>query len=410
MMDQDNLASSLYVDQVDPEELAQVVLETLGGAKYESVDEVIYYRPGHPPALYFVFKGNELRTVKAGPGLSADDIASIQTKIRTDLLDLGRKIVGRMIIFSAYPVTGHLRIGDFLQICPVPSHAPRPKDSGEGDHPFLIEFEVYDSPNLSIRIDRIYSQAQKLSLFLSAIAEGKVTFPSTSSHFSWVIRNDPKPQYEHMLEGYGYAEFQRHQKFFTECDAMPSIERVDDRKYFGQTSYEPGRPLQLPNSFDQLFNIFLQLRTPLQDKFSRAAYWYSLAQSQESSSASFLHLIQSIETLVPPAEVRQECTACKKELEGPTQRFKDFIDELVPAHSELNRARSQLYKLRSDLSHGRDICGRDLGRNNVPRSAEQMKQVFEAYQLARLALVNWLITQGARTNGSVQPSTIIPLA
>ena len=409
MMDKTTLSSSLYADRVDPEELSQVVLNTLGAAAYESADKVIYHRPGHPPALHFVFKGNELQEVMAGPGLSIDDISSIRTKIETDILDLKVKIVGRMILFSAYPVTGHLRIERFLKICPVPSHAPRPKDLGEGDHPFLIEFEVYDSPNLSIRINRIYSRAQKLSLFLSAIAEGWVTFPSISSHFRWVTRNDPKFQYEHMLEGYGYAEFQRYQEFFTECDDMPSIELVDDRKYFGQMNYELGRPLQLPNSFEQLFNIFLQLRTPIQDKFSRAAYWYSLAQSQESSSARFLHLVQSIETLVPPAEVRQECTACKKELGGPTQRFRDFLDRLVPAHSELNRARSQLYKLRSDLSHGRDICGRDLGRNLVPKSADQMTLVFEAYQLARIALINWLITQTSQAEGSDQPNADIPL-
>ena len=301
MMDQDALASSLYANQVDPEELTQVVLETLGAAAYESVDRVTYHRPGHLPALHFVFKGNELRTVKAGPGLSSDDISRIQTKIRTDILDLERKIIGRMILFSAYPVTGHLRIGDFLQICPIPCQAPRPKDPGEGDHPFLIEFEVYDSPNLSIRINRIYSRAQKLSLFLSAIAEGIVTFPSTSSHFRWVTRNDPKPQYEQMLEGYGYAEFQRYQEFFTECDATPLIELVDDHKYFGRLGFDPGRPLQLPNSFEQLFKIFLHLNPSLQEKFSRATYWYSLAQCQESSSARFLHLIQSIETLVPLA-------------------------------------------------------------------------------------------------------------
>jgi len=409
MLNQTELASSLYTDRVDAEELAQVVLETLGAAVYESVDEVIFHRPGHPPALHFVFNKNELRTVRAGSGLSADDIPSIQTKINTDLLNLERKIVGRMILFSTYPVAGHLRFGEFLQICPVPSHAPRPKDPGEGDHPFLIEFEIYDSPNLSIRINRIYSRAQKLSLFLSTIAEGRVMFPSTSSHFRWVTRNDPKSQYEHMLEGYGYAEFQRHQEFFTECVDMPFVELVEDRKYFGRRGYELGRSLQLPNSFEQLFNVFLQLSTPLQDRFCRAAYWYSLAQSQESSSARFLHLIQCIETLVPPTEVREECTACKRELGGPTQRFRDFLDKLVPAHSELNRARNQFYQLRSDLSHGRDIFGRDLGKNNVPRSMDQMMLVFEAYQLARFALINWLITQAPRVEPADQADADVPL-
>ena len=373
MIGQDDLTSSLYADQVDPDELAQVVLEALGAGAYESVDKVTYHRPGDPPALHFVFKENELRTIKAGPGLTSDDFSRIQTKIRTNILDVDRKIVGRMILFSVYPVTGHIRVGESIQIFPVPSHAPKPKDPAEGDHPFLIEFEIFDSPNLSIRMNRIYSRAQKLSLFLSVIAEGRVTFPNTSSHFRWVTTNDPKSQYEHMLEGYGYAEFQRHQDFFTECNDTPSIELVEDQKYFARMGYEVGRPLQLPKSFGQLLNIFLRLEIPRQNKFLRAAYWYSLAQMQESFSARFLHLIQGIETLVPPADVREECLTCQKELGGPTLRFRGFLDKLVPAHSELSRARSQFYKFRSDLSHGRDICGRDLGVNHVPRSVDQMK-------------------------------------
>ena len=337
--------------------------------------------------------------MRAGAELSVDDISGIQAKIRTEILDLGHKIVGRMILFSAYPVTGRFRIGNFLHICPVPGHAPRPKDPGEGDHPFLIEFEIYDSPNLSIRIDRIYSRAQKLSLFLNAIVKGSITVPSTDTHYRWVTRNDPKSQYEHMRESYGYAEFQPYQEFFTKCDAMPPIEFVDDVTYFGRMGYDLGRPLQLPNTFEQLFNTFLQLDIPLQEKFYRAAYWYNLAQSQESSSARFLHLIQCIETLVPPAEAGQECPECKMHRgKGPTTRFTEFLDKLVPAHSELARARRQLYKLRSDLSHGWDICGRDLLKNHSPKSMDQMMQVLEAYQLARIALINWLIEQAPKTN------------
>ena len=181
---------------------------------------------------------------------------------------------------------------------------------------------------------------------------------------------------------------------------MPLLELVEDKQYFARMGCEIGRPLQLPKSFHQLINIFRNLDPPRQNKFLRAAYWYSLAQMQESSSARFLHLIQAIETLVPPADVREECPACKRELIGPTKRFIELLDRLVPAHSELSRARKQFYKFRSDLSHGRDICGRDLGVNHVPKSADQTMLVFEAYQLARLALINWLNGQAPQSEAS----------
>ena len=398
MTDRNVLGSDLYTDQVDPEELAQVVLEVLGAGAYESADEVIYRRPGHPPALHFGFRKNELRTVKAGPGLSQDDIRSIQSKIRTDILDLNRKIVGRMILFSAYPVTGRLRIGNLLQVSPAPNHISTSKQSEKGYHPFLIEFEVCDSPNLSIRGYRISSKAQKLSLLLSLFAEGDVLVPSTSNHFRWISRNDPKSQYEQMLEEYGYGEFRPYQDMFTESDTLPNIELVDDRQYFRENGFALGYPLRLPVSFEELVRAFARLSPALQETFSRAGYWYHLAKRQESYSAYFLHLIQSIETLLPSAKARERCSECGKEKIGPTSRFNEFLNELVPAHSDLDQARKKLYTLRSNLSHGWDICGRDFGRIHLPNSMDQRTRVIEAYQLARFALINWL------NRYSVQPS------
>jgi hypothetical protein len=237
-------------------------------------------------------------------------------------------------------------------------------------------------------------------LFLGVIAEGLVMLPNTSSHFRWVTRNDPKSQYEHLLEGYGYSEFQRQQDFFTECNDVPLLELVEDKQYFARMGCEIGRPLQLPKSFHQLIAIFRNLDPPRQNKFLRAAYWYRLAQMQESSSARFLHLIQAIETLVPRPEVRKKCSECKKEMGGPTQRFREFLEKVVPAHPELSRTRNQFYEFRSDLSHGRDICGRDFGVNHVPNSADQTRLVFEAYQMARLALINWLIGQAPQLEAS----------
>lgn len=81
-MKQDDLLSLLFVGRVDPEELSQVVLESLGAAAYESENEVIYRRPGQHPALRFFFAEDRIRTVEAGPGLSVDDISSIRAKIK----------------------------------------------------------------------------------------------------------------------------------------------------------------------------------------------------------------------------------------------------------------------------------------------------------------------------------------
>jgi hypothetical protein len=71
----------------------------------------------------------------------------------------------------------------------------------------------------------------------------------------------------------------------------------------------------------------------------------------------------------------------------------EFLDKIVPAHHELSKGRKQLYKLRSDLSHGWDLFALDMRTAMAPKSSNQMMRTFEAYQLAKLALVNWLIGQ-----------------
>lgn len=406
----DDLVSFLRSNQVDADELAQVFLEFFGAAAYESASEVIYHRPGDLPAVHFFYNGDQLETITAGPGLSSSDILTVQGKITTDLLDLSRKIVGRQILFSAYPVTGYLKIGDCFQICPVPQSAPRPKDLWEGNHPLLIEFEVPDSPNLMIRANRVTARAQHFSLLLNAIAEGSIKSASSSQHYRWVIADIAGPRYEHLRDGYGFQDFQPWQESFTDCAVSPPIDLVDHHDYFKRIGHHLGRPFQLPNTFEQLFNTYLQLKTPMQEKFTRAAFWYKLSQNQESSSALFMHLIQCIETLLPPAEGGRVCPECNRHIgKGPTQRFTDFLDELVPAHLELAKGRKHLYKLRSDLSHGWDLFARDLKTAMNPKSSDQMLRILDAYQLARIALINWLIKQ-APQQPTPQASSVVPPA
>jgi hypothetical protein len=78
MNDQPSLLTSLFADQVDPLELGQIALETFGAGVYESVKEVIYHRPGEPPALRFLYLGERLQAIKAGPGLADGDIPKIR--------------------------------------------------------------------------------------------------------------------------------------------------------------------------------------------------------------------------------------------------------------------------------------------------------------------------------------------
>lgn len=391
MEDQLSLISELYADRVDPEELGQIVLETLGAAAYPSANEVVYRRPGLGPALHFFYSGDRLSAIEAGPSLSSTDIQAIKHKVQSDLINVSGNIIGRAVLLSEYPVKGHYAVPNILSISPVPESAPKPKESWERNFPFLLEFVTKDSPDFKIRMSRIASLALRLSLFLNVIVEGSIMQPNTSQRFRWVSRESEGRVYEHLREGYGYQGFQPWQESFTDLASIEVMELINHNEYFTRFGYETGRSLQLPNSIAELTSAYLGLDRVLQDRFIRAAYWYSLAQCQDSASARFLHLIQSIETLVPDAERGQTCSECRRTIDdGPTKRFVTFLDTMVPSHENLRKGRRHLYKLRSDLSHGWDLFSQDLRLASAPKSMDQMMQGYEANQLARLALVNWL--------------------
>lgn len=410
MSPQESLLSSLYTDVVDPEELSELVLETFGFAAYESEKEVVYHRPGEPVALRFLYSGDKIRQIEMGPGLSSTDISDIQAKIQTDLLDPSKKIVGRAILLSDCPVSGYYKHEHSLQICPPPEHAVKPKWAWEGGYPFLIEFQTYDSPNFAIRLNRISSSANRIFLFINSLSDVIIRPIPTPQRHVWVVRNEGGSLPERLQETYSIPGFQPWQDNYTEYVSAGKIDLVPHKEYFTRYGWQPGRPLQLPDTFDKLFSIYRNLSKPAQDKFVRAGYWYSLAQNQHSLSARFLHLIQCIETLVPNAESSQSCEKCGKDLgKGPTKRFVDFLDDLVPEHPDLAKERSQFYRLRSDLSHGWDLFTRDLRMAKDPKSTDQMMYSFKAYKLASIALVNWL-TRQAQTATPSQASSALPLA
>ncbi|MBK9949648.1 MAG: hypothetical protein IPP12_21065 [Nitrospira sp.] len=410
MNDRESLTSFLYVDQVDPEELAQIALEYFGGAIQESLETVAYHRTDQPPALKFFYSGDRLTTVEAGPGILDTDIANLQEKIKTELLDLSKKIVGRAILFSSSPVTGYLTVGSYFRICPVPDHAAKPKEQWNGGFPFLIEFEMHESPNHMVRVNRISSMAKKISLFLNAVTKESISSNASSSRFRWVLKDNAGPVYEYLQEGYGYSDFLPWQDSFTESETMNPIDLVDAQEYFTKPSSWLFRPFHLPDIFQQLSNIYFQLNKSAQDKFTRAAYWFSLVQDQQSSSAQFLYLIQCIETLLPKTESGQVCPKCNRDIgPGPTARFVDFLNNMVPGHPELAKGRKRLYKIRSDLSHGWELFTRDLRTVMNPKSSDQLLRTHAAYQLARLALINWLIKQSPQLEPSADDSTVVPL-
>lgn len=259
-----------------------------------------------------------------------------------------------------------------------------------------MEFIVTASPNKGIQRHRSNVLAQRLSLLLNAIAIGRIRPRTEHALPTWVKIVSENTQYALLPQGYSYDGFETWSELFSSCEGFSEISLRDSSVYFGQQGLMTLLNQDLPNIFQDLFLSFFTLSRSLQEKFTRAAYWFRLAQHEESYSALFLHLIQCVETLLPPAESGQVCATCKRNIgKSSTQRFTEFLDALVPRHPELTSARNKLYGLRSDLSHGWDLMAQDLNEFIGSKSSQQTLILVEAFELARLALINWLIQESA---------------
>jgi hypothetical protein len=102
-------------------------------------------------------------------------------------------------------------------------------------------------------------------------------------------------------------------------------------------------------------------------------------------------LVNALEVLLPESE-RDPCPTCKLDRSpGPTRKLKILLDTYAP---QLDLGdRRELYRLRSDLVHGRLILGLDLPQGFgalVPRDWSQRETLEAAHRASRVVAVNWL--------------------
>jgi hypothetical protein len=134
-------------------------------------------------------------------------------------------------------------------------------------------------------------------------------------------------------------------------------------------------------------------------KFRRAAQWIYAAHAlwEHHTSSYFIALVAAVEALMPPPGQSDSCTECGKDRSpGPTQRFQDFVEEYAPVTDQEERNRKWLYKIRSDLAHGRELLRYDAAPWDSSLSTSYLKELEAFEQMSRIVrwvIVNWLLTR-----------------
>lgn len=181
---------------------------------------------------------------------------------------------------------------------------------------------------------------------------------------------------------------------------MPVV-RADS--YFGDGRARANLPIDTffpPDNFDSLVGAFLKLDIDGRRRFLRsAAANYMAGELWEISiSSCLLACVQAIEILVdrPPPTL---CPLCSKDKQpGPTRLFCKSVEKYYrTSYVEQAQMRKNLYRVRSDLAHGRDLFQFDeapfaVNLGATIASDPELEMSRSALTLAKEGARNWLLS------------------
>lgn len=317
----------------------------------------------------FSKKKRKLVSINTGPAFPNGYVEKIKQTLDSDLIKTNKHI-GNEILFSGIPVQEGYLVNDLFQILPRSKDEHKPKHF-MALHPFLLKFKFYDSPNTTISLYRSQSKAKELQLLLSVFLNTSISSTNLAAAKHHWVSNNEKDWNEQIIQ---------------------SMTKVEPHVYFDQDFPIP--PLKAPSNFEGLFDKFYSLESELQMKFLRAAYWlqHSSDVNEISKSASFLALINAIETLAADEEDLSKCPTCNKK-EGVTKQFKTFLKRFLPGLDE--KEMSKFYSLRSELTHGKRLFEGDQGKfmSFNPFDSKEHYDYYEMKFITRISLISWLTTK-----------------
>lgn len=191
----------------------------------------------------------------------------------------------------------------------------------------------------------------------------------------------------------------------------PEVTRVPIQKYYARfrDAIYAGEDntVQLPESIDQLFDLYFKLHPDRKTGLHTACYLYNRALELRTTCASLslVAAVMAIEALVncsgsdAPLKVCEECrtpesiekcSVCGLPRFRATSRFKQFLSDF--GSEDLKKFANDLYKTRSKLAHG-GLLRDDLHDSGFYAREKDEERMFRmtSLSLVRIAMLNWLI-------------------
>ena len=366
------------------------------GRRTENVD---WHLPlaGETCQIIVRFKVKKINFIKRGSAFDADKWNETAAEIDKLLID-GDHAIGREFSFSKGPVKGFWRgKNSGVQICPPPPNAPLP-NTPAGDNPFILEFPIKLSGNSIVDRHRRIKQHQSLTLVLNLFLNRRISFQQQRRGHFWaqVPIKDGLFEFKWLHQWY-FADLG---EIFTSSLSPANSQMIDVIQAAKYNSPETlvGDLLTVPDDLDDLLWCYQRLSANSLEKFDRAAFWFDLAfrQWEIAASASFTSLVSAIETFTGSGEIHKvQCAECGKDYQheapGLTERFREFFEKYASGVA-LRTRRSQMYSLRSNILHGRNLMQSDQGHDFGwdPPGRNEYELHAELWKLTQIAMRNWL--------------------
>lgn len=388
-----SVTNQLFVDRVDPDELARILMEKFGGAMdLHSQRERTLAQGNHSLTIKYTKKG-AIASITASPGFSSQRLDELRDAVRAALIEDQTKVVSRWVAFSNKPVDrcfrGSVR-GISFQLLPPQPGQPISSDVG-ADHPFILEVEHPSSTNLTIKALRSQQAATVVARTLNLLVRSGIKIQSTHSAAAWTYQATAEPTQWSFL-GYRYSP--EGPPEFSSAVGIPTMARIDDiLDYFNVFGTNYGS-VTLPRSIDECLTAVDALSSEIFRKFELAAtlFDHSLKIGSASRSAAFLALASAIEALAPQDE--SECDHCGQPIYKISARFRAFLTRYTQTTSaEADRFWKRLYETRSGLSHGLALLESDIRpwRFATVAAGDQWRHHVLFQSTVRFAIHNWLL-------------------
>lgn len=333
--------------------------------------------------------------IEPGPAFAEDAWSAAVQAVDEALLN-GPDVIVRAVGFHSVPVTGAWRSGrTTLQIMPVPPEAPRPP-AVMGDHPFVLEFAVRKSPHSMVNWKRRVHVGSRWAHFLNVVLVRRTFLLGPRSEQAWgieVASDEPKTVWV-QFPFYSLPEFRVEQEELSDISSFSKIQILDNETYYNQRGISGEDGFTIPVLMEDAISAYISLDKQAKLRFETAAHWLSTAHSvwHQSASLSFQALVSAIECACRRDERRRCdcCEACRQYDDAATSRFRGFLEKYGGSD---RKAAGELYKVRSELTHGARLLRIDEGLSMSldRRSMEERNHFEHLWQASRVALLNWLL-------------------